>query len=249
MSKPNLFISGGSRGIGASLATLAAARGYRVILSYNKEEQLANNLIQEIKNSGGDANAVQLCINDPVAVGQFFNNFESKFGPLSALVNNAGIVDLASRVEEISAERLQHMFSVNFFGSFYCCQAAVKLMSHRYNKSGGVIVNVSSAASRLGSPNEYVDYAASKAAVDTMTLGLAKEVANEGIRVISIRPGLIDTDLHKDSGDRERPHKLAHLVPMQRPGTADEIAETILFCLSDKASYITGTCIDVSGGR
>ncbi len=249
MPKPNLFVTGGSRGIGASLTQLAAEQGYRVILSYNKNAESAKSIVEHVQDSGGEAECVQLDITQYDAVINFFEKFEGRFGQLNALVNNAGAVAPASRFEELSVERLQQTFAANYFGTAYCCQEAVKLMSTRYGKAGGVIINVSSIAASLGSPFEYVDYASAKAAVDTLSIGLAKEVADEGIRVVSVRPGLIDTDLHADSGDRERPYKLSHLVPMKRPGTPSEVAHTILYLLSERASYITGTLIDVGGGR
>lgn len=244
-----LFITGGSRGIGASLAELAGASGYKVILSYNKQSDNAEAVVARIRKAGGEAHYLQLDVSDSDQVVKCFAEIYDKFGPLDALVNNAGIVDLATRIENIGPLRLQRMFAINVFGNFYCCQQAVKHMSTQYGGKGGVIVNVSSIASRIGGANEYVDYAASKAAVDTLTLGLAKEVAEENIRVVCVRPGTIDTDIHADSGDRDRPQKIKQSIPLKRPGFAQEIAETILWCLSDKASYITGTCIDVSGGR
>lgn len=248
MSK-SLLITGGSRGIGASIVELAAASGYKVFFTYNTKAAEAHSLASSVSNKGGEAHSFQLDVTQQKDVESLFTTINAEFGPLSALVNNAGVVDLASRMESISVERLQRIFAVNFFGSFYCCQQAVKHMSPKYGGKGGSIVNVSSIASRMGAPNEYIDYASAKAAVDTLTMGLAKEVAEENIRVNCVRPGLIDTDLHAVSGDRLRPEKLKHLVPLKRPGTANEIAEAVLWLLSDKASYTTGSILDVGGGR
>lgn len=244
-----VLITGGSRGIGAATALLAARQGYAVAVNYSANSLAADEVVRQIRQSGGQAMAVQADVALEAQVITMFEKIDAKFGPVSALVNNAGVVDQTTRVDAITLERLQRLFAVNVFGSFLCAREAVRRMSTRYGGTGGAIVNVSSAAARLGSPGQYVDYAAAKGAIDTFTLGLAKEVASEGIRVNAVRPGLIDTNIHASGGLPQRAHDLAPEVPMQRPGTAEEVAEAIVWLLGDKASYATGALLDIAGGR
>ena len=244
-----VLITGGSRGIGAATALLAARQGYSVAVNYSANSLAADEVVRQIRQSGGQAMAVQADVALEAQVITMFEKIDAKFGPLSALVNNAGVVDQTTRVDAITLERLQRLFAVNVFGSFLCAREAVRRMSTRYGGTGGAIVNVSSAAARLGSPGQYVDYAAAKGAIDTFTLGLAKEVAQEGIRVNAVRPGLIDTDIHASGGLPQRAHDLAPEVPMQRAGTAEEVAEAIVWLLGDQASYATGALLDIAGGR
>jgi NAD(P)-dependent dehydrogenase (short-subunit alcohol dehydrogenase family) len=242
-------ITGASRGIGAATATLAAARGNPVIVNYARDEAAARRVVDDITAAGGRAAAVQADVSREDDVARLFRSADETFGPLAVLVNNAGIVDRKARVDEIDGARLQRMFSINVTGSFLCASQAVRRMSTAAGGAGGSIVNVSSAAARLGSPGEYVDYAASKAAIDTFTVGLAREVALEGIRVNAVRPGIITTDIHASGGDPGRAGRLAPLVPMQRPGSAVEVANAIVWLASAGASYCTGAILDVSGGR
>lgn len=244
-----VLITGGSRGIGAATALLAARQGYAVAVNYSANSLAADEVVRQIRQSGGQAMAVQADVALEAQVVTMFEKIDAKFGPLSALVNNAGVVDQTTRIDAITLERLQRLFAVNVFGSFLCAREAVKRMSTRYGGTGGAIVNVSSAAARLGSPGQYVDYAAAKGAIDTFTLGLAKEVASEGIRVNAVRPGLIDTDIHASGGLPQRAKTLAPEVPMQRAGTAEEVAEAIVWLLGDQASYATGALLDIAGGR
>jgi NAD(P)-dependent dehydrogenase (short-subunit alcohol dehydrogenase family) len=239
-----MLITGGGRGIGAATARLAAERGYAVCINYAKDRQSAEKLAREIK-----AFAVQGDVAIEADVVRMFNAVDGKLGRVSALVNNAGIVDLRSRVEDMSAERIQRMLAVNVTGSFLCAREAVKRMSTRHGGQGGAIVNLSSVAARLGGPGDYVDYAASKGAIDSFTVGLAKEVGGEGIRVNAVRPGVIRTEIHATSGDPGRVDRIATSTPLLRAGEAEEIARTILWLASDEASYITGALLDVSGGR
>ncbi len=206
-------------------------------------------MVREIRAGGGTAIAVQADVAIEAQVVAMFEKIDAKLGPLHSLVNNAGVVDVASRVDAMSVERLQRMFNTNVLGAFVCAREAVKRMSTRHGGAGGCIVNVSSAAARLGSPGQYVDYAASKAALDTFTLGLAKEVAAEGIRVNAVRPGIIDTDIHASGGQPDRAQALASQIPMQRPGTAQEVAQAIVWLLGAASSYTTGAILDVAGGR
>ena len=244
-----VLITGGSRGIGAATALLAARQGYAVAVNYSANSLAADEVVRQIRQSGGQAMAVQADVALEAQVVTMFEKIDAKFGPVSALVNNAGVVDQTTRIDAITLERLQRLFAVNVFGSFLCAREAVKRMSTRYGGTGGAIVNVSSAAARLGSPGQYVDYAAAKGAIDTFTLGLAKEVASEGIRVNAVRPGLIDTDIHASGGLPQRAKTLAPEVPMQRAGTAEEVAEAIVWLLGDQASYATGALLDIAGGR
>jgi NAD(P)-dependent dehydrogenase (short-subunit alcohol dehydrogenase family) len=246
---PVLLVTGGGRGIGAATALLAAKRGYAVAVNYASNSLAADEVVRAIRAGGGTAMAVQADVGDEAQVLAMFEKVDAKFGRLTALVNNAGVVDMQARVDEMSVARLERMFRINVIGSFVCAREAVRRMSTRHGGEGGAIVNISSGASRLGSPGQYVDYAASKAAIDTLTIGLAKEVADEGIRVNAVRPGLIDTDIHASGGMPERAFDLAPSVPMKRTGTADEVAGAILWLLSAEASYTTMAILDVTGGR
>jgi len=244
-----LLITGGGRGIGAATALLAAKRGYAVAVNYASNSLAADEVVRAIRAGGGTAVAVQADVGDEAQVAAMFQKVDARLGRLTALVNNAGVVDVQARVDEMSVARLERMFRTNVIGSFICAREAVRRMSTRYGGAGGAIVNVSSAAARLGSPGQYVDYAASKGAIDTFTIGLAKEVGAEGIRVNAVRPGLIDTEIHASGGMPDRAFELAPTVPMQRTGSADEIAGAILWLLSEEASYTTMALLDVTGGR
>ena len=244
-----LLITGGSRGIGAATALLAAQKGYTVAVNYTANSLAADEVVRQIRAAGGNALTVQADVGDEAQVMAMFDKIDAKLGRLSALVNNAGIVDVAARVDQMSAARLKRMFDTNVLGSFLCAREAVKRMSTRLGGSGGAIVNLSSAAARLGGAGQYVDYAASKGAIDTFTIGLAKEVATEGIRVNAVRPGIIDTEIHASGGQPERVQQVAPMVPMQRAGSALEVAQAIVWLLSDEASYTTGSVLDVAGGR
>lgn len=247
--KPILLVTGGSRGIGAATARLAAARGYAVCLSYRSNAAAAAAVVADIERGGGEAIAVAADVASEADVLRLFETVDARLGRLSALVNNAGILEHHMRVDEMSAGRLQRVLATNVLGSFLCAREALRRMSTRHGGAGGAIVNVSSMAAKLGAPNEYVDYAASKGAIDSMTIGLAREVAAEGIRVNAVRPGVIYTDIHASGGEPGRVDRVKNAVPMQRGGSAEEVARAILWLLSDEASYSTGTFIDVSGGR
>jgi NAD(P)-dependent dehydrogenase (short-subunit alcohol dehydrogenase family) len=243
-----VIITGGSRGIGRATALAAATRGFRVCISYASNEAAAKQVVGAIEAKNGKAIAVKCDVAEESDILAMFAAAD-KFGTLGALVNNAGIIGPSMRVEEMSVERIQRMMAVNVTGSILCAREAVKRMSTRNGSKGGVIVNLSSVAAKLGSPNTYVDYAASKGAIDSFTVGLGHEVADEGIRVAAIRPGLIDTDIHASGGEPDRAHRLAGNVPMKRVGTAEEIANAIVWLMSDDASYVTSAILDVSGGR
>jgi NAD(P)-dependent dehydrogenase (short-subunit alcohol dehydrogenase family) len=243
-----VVITGGSRGIGRAAALAAAARGFRVVVGYASNQKAADEVVRQIEAKNGKAIAVKCDVGDEADILALFKAADS-FGTLGALVNNAGIVGPSIRVDQMSAARIQRMMAVNVTGSILCAREAVKRMSTKHGGKGGVIVNISSVAAKLGSPNTYVDYAASKGAIDSFTIGLGYEVANEGIRVAAIRPGLIDTEIHASGGEPDRAHRLAHMVPMKRIGTADEIASAIVWLISDDASYVTSAILDVSGGR
>ena len=243
------LITGGSRGIGAATAVLAAQQGWKVAVNYTAQAAAADEVVRTILTAGGQAFAVQADVADEAQVLAMFEAVDARFGPLTALVNNAGVVDLTSRVEAMSVTRLRRMFDINVIGSIVCAREAIRRMSTRHGGSGGAIVNVSSAAARLGAPGQYVDYAAAKGAIDVFTIGLAKEVAAEGIRVNAVRPGLIETDIHASGGIPDRVQQLAHLVPMQRGGSAEEVAHAICWLMSPEASYTTMSLVDVSGGR
>ena len=249
MSKPIMLITGGSRGIGAATALGAAARGYRVALSYLGNVAAANEIVQKIQQTGGEAVAIQADVGIEADVLRLFKTVDEKMGTLHVLINNAGMLEKQMRLDQMDVGRWQRVLNANVMGSFLCAREAVLRMSSKHGGKGGVIVNISSAASRLGSPNEFIDYAAAKGAVDSMTIGLAKEVATEGIRVNAVRPGLIYTDIHTSAGEPGRVDRAKAGVPMQRGGTAKEVAETILWLASEQSSYVTGTLLDVTGGR
>ena len=243
-----VIVTGGGRGIGRATALAAADRGYRVCVGYASNQAAAQSVVSAITAKDGKAIAVKCDVGDEKDILDLFKAADG-LGTLGALVNNAGIVGTTSRVDEMSAERIQRMMAVNVTGSMLCAREAVKRMSTRHGGEGGVIVNLSSVAAKLGSPNTYVDYAASKGAIDSFTLGLGYEVAGEGIRVAAIRPGLIDTEIHASGGEPDRAHRLSHMVPMKRVGSASEIASAIVWLMSDDASYVTSAILDVSGGR
>lgn len=244
-----LIVTGGSRGIGAATARLAATRGYAVCVNYQKNRQAADAVVDEINANGGRAIAVAADVSLEADVLKLFETVDAQLGTVTALVNNAGILEKQIRVEDVDAARLGRIFAANVFGSFLCVREAVRRMSTKHGGNGGSIVNVSSAAARLGSAGEYVDYAASKGAIDTMTLGLAREVAEEGIRVNAVRPGFIYTDMHASGGEPDRVDRIKDSLPMKRGGYPIEVANAIIWLLSDEASFTTGTFIDVAGGR
>jgi len=244
-----LLVTGGGRGIGAATALLAAEQGWAVAVNYTANSLAADEVVRQIRAADGQAISVKADVADETQVLRMFEHIDAKLGRLSGLVNNAGVVDVAARVDEMSVARWKRMFDVNVIGSLICAREAVRRMSTRHGGEGGSIVNVSSAAARLGSPGQYVDYAAAKGAIDAFTIGLSKEVAAEGIRVNAVRPGLIDTEIHASGGLPNRVKDLQHLVPAQRGGTAQEVAQAIVWLLSDAASYTTMSFLDVSGGR
>ena len=244
-----LLVTGGGRGIGAATARLAARQGWAVAVNYTANSLAADEVVRAIRAEGGTAMSVQADVAQEDQVMAMFARIDAKLGRLHGLVNNAGVVDVTARVDEMSVARWRRMFDINVIGSMLCAREAVRRMSTRHGGEGGSIVNVSSAASRLGSPGQYVDYAAAKGAIDAFTIGLAKEVAAEGIRVNAVRPGLIETEIHASGGLPTRVRDLQHLVPMQRGGTADEVAQPIVWLLSSAASYTTMSLLDVSGGR
>lgn len=244
-----LLVTGASRGIGAATAILAAQQGFAVAVNYTANEAAANAVVATIRAAGGTAIALQADVADEAQVLRLFAAVDAQLGRLTALVNNAGVVDMTARVEDMTVARLKRMFDVNVIGSIVCAREAIKRMSTKHGGTGGSIVNLSSAAARLGAPGQYVDYAAAKGAIDSFTIGLAKEVAAEGIRVNAVRPGLIETDIHASGGLPDRVRDLQHLVPMQRGGSADEVAQAIVWLLSPGASYTTMSLLDVSGGR
>ena len=244
-----VLITGASRGIGAATARLAAKRGWSVCVNYLKNRDAAEKVVADVKAAGGRAVAVAADVASEADVVRLFKECDRSLGPVTALVNNTGILDHHKRVEDVEAAGLNRIFTTNITGSFICAREAVRRMSTRHGGKGGTIVNVSSAASRIGSPGEYVDYAASKGAIDTLTLGLSKEVATEGIRVNAVRPGVIYTEIHASGGEPGRVDRVKGSVPMQRGGRPEEVAEAIVWLMSPESSYCTGIFIDVTGGR
>lgn len=244
-----MLITGASRGIGAATARQAAREGYAVLLSYRQQAAAAAALVAEISAAGGQARAIQADVDSEADVLRLFAELDKEYGRLDVLVNNAGMLERQMRLEQMDVARWQRVLNTNVIGTFLCCREAIARMSSRHGGDGGAIVNVSSMAARLGSPNEYIDYAAAKGAVDSLTIGLARELAEDGIRVNAVRPGLIATDIHAAGGEPGRIERLKGSVPLQRGGTPEEVAEAILWLASPRASYCTGTFIDVSGGR
>jgi len=250
---PLVLVTGGSRGIGAATARLAARRGWDVAVNYTHDRAAAEAVAFDVRAAGRRALVVQADVGDDAQVVALFQQVDRELaagaGVLRGLVNNAGVVDVASRVDAMTPARLQRMFAINVFGSFACAREAVRRMSSLHGGAGGSIVNLSSAAARIGAGGQYVDYAAAKGAIDVFTLGLAREVATEGVRVNAVRPGIIETDIHARGGQPGRAAQMAPLVPMRRSGTAEEVAEAIVWLLSDASSYTTGSVVDVTGGR
>jgi NAD(P)-dependent dehydrogenase (short-subunit alcohol dehydrogenase family) len=244
-----MIVTGGGRGIGAATARLAASRGYSICVNYLRNSAAAEALAGEISAAGGRAIAVAADVAKEADVIRLFDTARDGLGTLTALVNNAGILERQTRLDDMDAERFTRVFATNITGAFLCAREAVRRMSTRHGGKGGAIVNVGSMASKLGAPGEYVDYAASKGAIDTLTIGLSKEVAEEGIRVNAVRPGVIYTEIHASGGEAGRVERVKKAVPMKRGGQPEEVARAILWLLSDEASYSTGTFIDVSGGR
>lgn len=247
--KKVVLVTGGSRGIGAAISRQLAAKQWSVAVQYRQSRDEARQLCAELREQGVEAACFAVDMAEPEQIKQLFANVVTCFGHLDALVNNAGITAPLSRLETFDAARVERVFKINTIAPILCCTEAVRTMSTRYGNRGGVILNISSAAARLGSPGEYIDYAASKGAIDTLTIGLAKEVADDGIRVNAIRPGLIDTDIHASSGEPGRVERLAPFVPLLRGGRPDEVAAAAVWLLSDEASYCTGAILDVAGGR
>lgn len=246
---PLILITGGSRGVGAATARLAAAKGYDVAISYVANEPAALAVVADVQAAGRRALAVQADSADPEQVAALFAAIDRTFGRIDVLVNNAGVLATQSRLEDLGFDRMQRIFAVNAIGPMLCAQQAVKRMAYRHNGSGGAVINVSSGAARLGSPNEYIDYAASKGALETFTIGFAKEVAREGIRVNCVRPGHIYTDMHASGGEPDRVNRVKDSIPMGRGGQPVEVARAILWLASEEASFITGTFLDVTGGK
>lgn len=243
------LITGASRGIGAATAIALATKGYNICLNYKTNKVAAQQVLSQIEQLGRKCVAVQADVSKESDVIHLFQKLDENFGALSALVNNAGILLPQARVEELTAKRINKLLTTNVTSYFLCCREAIKRMSLKHGGNGGAIVNVSSAAARLGSPNEYIDYAASKGAIDTLTIGLALEIAGEKIRVNGVRPGFIHTDMHADGGEPDRINRIKNNIPLQRGGQPTEVASAITYLLSEEASYITGTFIDIAGGR
>ncbi len=249
MKQQRILVTGASAGIGAATVLLAACQGHRIGLNYRSNDAAAEAVAEQARALGGEVLLLKGDVSQEADVERIFAGMDEAFGGLDVLVNNAGILEGGTRLEEISTERFRKVLETNVIGCFLCMREAVKRLSKRDGGTGGVIVNVSSVAARIGSPFEYVDYAASKGALDSMTLGLAKEQADQGVRVVGIRPGIVETGIHAKGGEPNRVERVGPMVPMQRAGKPEEIAEAILWAASDKASYVTGTFIDVSGGR
>lgn len=249
MAPQVVLVTGGSRGIGAATALLAARHGYAVGVNYRRDEAAAASVVAQIAAAGGRAVALQADVSDEADVVAMFQRLDEAMGPLAALVNNAGILETQMRVEAMDAARIGRILATNVTGTLLCCREALRRMSTRHGGHGGAIVNVSSVAAKTGSPGEYVDYAASKGAMDALTVGLAQEVAQEGIRVNAVRPGFIYTGMHADGGEPDRVERVKAFVPMRRGGQPDEVAQAVLWLLSPQASYTTGTFVDVAGGR
>ncbi len=252
----SVLVTGGGRGIGRATSLLCAARGWTVAVNYAHDAAAAESVVAAIRAGGGRAIAVRADVASDAEVIALFETLDRELPPLAGLVNNAGVVDRLLRVDAMTPERLQRMFAINVFGSFFCAREAIRRMTTKPAgdaragaNAGGAIVNVSSAAAKLGSPGQYVDYAAAKGAIETFTLGLAKELAGEGIRVNAVRPGIIETDIHASGGEPDRVERISPSLPMQRAGTAEEVAEAIVFLLSEAASYTTGSILEVTGGR
>ena len=255
-SGKSVLVTGGGRGIGRAASLLCAARGWAVAVNYMHDAAAAEKVVAAIGAQGGRALAVHANVANDAQVQAMFETIDQALPPLAGLVNNAGVVDLGARVDAMTPARLQRMFAINVFGSFYCAREAIRRMTTKPGAArragghaGGAIVNVSSAAAKLGAPGQYVDYAAAKGAIETFTIGLAKELAGEGIRVNAVRPGIIETEIHASGGTPDRVAQMLPLLPMQRAGTAEEVAEAIVFLLSDAASYTTGSILEVTGGR
>ncbi|MBP0905057.1 SDR family oxidoreductase [Mariniflexile gromovii] len=244
-----ILITGASRGIGAATALLAAERGFAVAVNYNKSKESAENIVEKIRLKGGLAKAFQADVSNETEIIQLFNQIDTEFGNLTCLVNNAGILEHQSTLENLTWERLQRIFQANTLGPFICCREAIKRMSPKYGGNGGTIVNVSSIASRTGAPFEYIDYAASKGAIDALTIGLSKELAEDGIRVNGVRPAFIHTDIHISGGEPGRIERIKDSIPLKRGGLTSEVAEAILWLATEQSSYSTGIFIDVTGGR
>jgi len=244
-----MLITGGSRGIGAATALLASKEGYAIVVNYHKNKAAANSVVSQIEKEGGTAVAIQADISKAQEVKKLFSETKRVFGYLDVLVNNAGILEPQMKFEDMNMERIEHIFRTNVFAQFLCTQEAIRLMALSKGGKGGVIVNVSSFASKSGSPNEYIDYASAKGAIDSFTIGLSKEMANEGIRVNAVRPAFIYTDIHTDGGEPNRVERIQNTIPLQRGGQAREVAEAILWLSSEKSSFCTGIFIDVSGGK
>ena len=246
---PIVIVTGGSRGIGAATAILAAQKGWRVVVNYAQNKAAAESVAKQIHDAGGQAMIVQADVADEAQILRMFKEVDTHFGPVTGLVNNAGVVDTTATLQDMSWERIERMFRINVFGTFIASREALLRMSTKRGGMGGSIINVSSAAARIGGGGQYIDYAASKGAIDTFTLGLAKEVASEGVRVNAVRPGIIDTEIHASGGLPTRAKDLTPLIPMQRPGHAHEVAQAIIWLLGQDSSYTTGSFIDVAGGR